>query len=264
MTTWFAANAERFEHGTRARYNAARCRCFKCRRASARYESERVARGVFNGLVPASAARAHILALSAQGVGYKSVADAASVARSVVAKVRSGERTQVRAQTAQRILAVDAGAAADGALVDATETQALLSKLIAEGHRKTKIAALLGYQATAPALQFRGDKVTARTALKVRRLYSELTAEGEDLPAEDMTPRAQILRALPRFDWIAAEELFDALSVERDDRGRWMQALSRMARGGEVRRRGAVNPYEYAAPDGCEQFVDVEKLEESR
>jgi hypothetical protein len=69
-------------HGTRLKYMGG-CKCMLCRAANSRYETERaVARknGDWNGIVDARAARRHILKLSKAGVGYKSVADAASVA----------------------------------------------------------------------------------------------------------------------------------------------------------------------------------------
>jgi len=78
-------------HGTRLKYMGG-CKCMLCRAANSRYEAERgVARknGDWNGIVDARAARRHILKLSKAGVGYKSVADAASVAHTVVA--RSGQ-----------------------------------------------------------------------------------------------------------------------------------------------------------------------------
>lgn len=235
---------DRYAHGTRARYNAARCRCLPCRRANARYEMERQSRP-FNGLVPAAPAQAHLFALSAQGVGYKSAADAASVARSVVAKIRSGERTQVRAQTAARILAVDAQAVADGALVSAEETWRLLDDLRAQGYPKRRLALLMGSQAKDPALQVRTERIQAKTALRVRRLYDALTAEGEDIETERVSPRVQILAALARFDWVSAEHLFDALGVASDDRPRFTKALSRLAADGVIARRGAAYPFEY-------------------
>ena len=68
-------------HGTRLKYMGG-CKCMLCRAANSRFETERaVARknGDWNGIVDARAARRHILKLSKAGVGYKSVADAASV-----------------------------------------------------------------------------------------------------------------------------------------------------------------------------------------
>ena len=93
-----------------------------CRSANSRYETERaVARkyGDWNGIVDARAARRHILKLSKAGVGYKSVADAASVAHSVVAEIRAGRKLRIRQKTERSILAVTKTAYARGALIDA-------------------------------------------------------------------------------------------------------------------------------------------------
>jgi hypothetical protein len=194
------------------------------------------ARVAWNGLVDASPARAHLAQLSSVGVGYKSVADAASVAVSVVAKIRTGERTQVRAETARRILAVDAQAIADHGLVDAAETWRLLRALIADGHRKYKLAAALGQSAKTPAIQFRGGKVLAKTALRVRKLHDALMAESDDVVDIDDSPKAHLLRAIRFFDWVSAEDLAGALDVESDDRNTWTQMLGRMVQAGEVER----------------------------
>ena len=72
-----------------------------------RYECERDTRrraGDYRGLVSAQEARDHILALGKKGIGYRSVAAAASVARSIVAQIRSGKRTQIRASTRNAIV----------------------------------------------------------------------------------------------------------------------------------------------------------------
>ncbi len=108
-------------HGTRLKYMGG-CKCMLCRAANSRYETERaVARknGDWNGIVDARAARRHILKLSKAGVGYKSVADAASVAHSVVAEIRAGRKLRIRQRTERSILAVTKTAYARGALIDA-------------------------------------------------------------------------------------------------------------------------------------------------
>lgn len=162
-------------HGTRMRY-LGRCRCVPCRAANSRYETERQAarkRGEWAGVVPAAPARAHILKLSRLGVGYKSVAAAAGVAVSVMAKIRSGERVQVRATTLRRILAVDAGARADASTVPAGPTWRRIGQLLEEGYTKGRIARELG--ARYPSLQIgRRGRVLASTAVRVERLHRRL------------------------------------------------------------------------------------------
>jgi hypothetical protein len=165
----------RREHGCRARYVAG-CRCLKCRAANSRYASERYeARqsGDCRECVPAEPARLHILKLSREGIGYKAVGEAAGAAGSIVAKIRLGERTEIRKSTEARILAVDADAIADGQIVSGDRTHALIRKLTADGYTRVWIAKQLGYKGR--GLQFR-ERVTARTASRVERLYARILA----------------------------------------------------------------------------------------
>lgn len=163
--------AERFAHGTRARYTSG-CRCDDCRRANREYARTRAlakVRGQTNELVPAAPVRAHLLKLSRAGVGYKSAADAAGVSRSVVAGVYFGGATQLRRQLAERLLAVDASAVADAACVDARPTMTLVRKLVAAGCTRGRIATV-GLGLAMPALQIgRGGQVLASTALAVEK-----------------------------------------------------------------------------------------------
>lgn len=160
-------------HGVRLKYMAG-CRCMLCRAANSRYETERAAArkaGDWNGLVSAKAARRHIEKLSRAGIGYKAVADASGVAASIVLKIKQGRKSQIRKRTETRILDVDAGARANNSLVPAGPTWRLIQKLIErEGFSKAEIARRLGYRT--PALQLRKDRIFARTAIAVERLYN--------------------------------------------------------------------------------------------
>jgi hypothetical protein len=162
-------------HGTRLRYLAG-CRCMLCRAANSRYECERAAarrRGRGNGIVDASRARAHLLRLSRAGVGRDAVRHASDVSRTVLQGIAAGRKTMIRAETERRILAVDASARADGSLVPAGRTWQRIDELLEEGYTKAFIARALG--AKTPALQVRRDRILARTAVKVERLYRSLT-----------------------------------------------------------------------------------------
>lgn len=169
--------AERFPHGSRARYTTG-CRCDRCRVANAEYERERVRarrRGDWNGLVDAAAVRQHLAKLSAAGVGYKSAADAASVARSVVHLIVSGERRQLRVATARRLLEVDEHAAAGGAVIDGRRTWGNIRWLLAQGMTRGEIAQAIGNERA--ALQVREDRLLASTAARIARLRRELEQE---------------------------------------------------------------------------------------
>lgn len=228
--------AERYAHGTRARYVTG-CRCPPCRASNTAYYHQRQARAkalaaelppvpaaaapqlwtapdgsqrvrtyaracpgvngepcalkahlrkdskggccracreklVWNGLVDAGPARAHLLALSELGIGRRSVEAACDVAGSLLEAIRGGQKTRIRKKTAARILSVDVGAMADHGLVSARETRRLLRRLRALGlYTRKEVARLLGSTARVPSLQVgKRPKVLAATEARVRRL----------------------------------------------------------------------------------------------
>lgn len=141
--------------------------CSKCR-----------AESVADYLVETTRARRRLRWLSRKGVGYKAAADAASVSRTIVANILNGTKTQIRLSTERRILAVDAAAAAGGAIVDARATWRMLDELLGEGFTRAELARRLGYKS--PALQIRRDRVTAATALRVAKFYRAIMAGGDE------------------------------------------------------------------------------------
>ena len=159
--------------GTRLRYIAG-CRCYHCRMANSDYERMRAAarrRGEWNGLVDASAARAHLLKLRKAGVGRDAVHTASDVNASILTKIASGERTQIRALTEKRILSVTTGAKLDGALVSAKKAWRLLDQLLDEGFTKRRLAIELGYKSE--KIQIGTGKCTVKTAGRVERLWNK-------------------------------------------------------------------------------------------
>lgn len=173
-----AAAAERLPHGVRAKYVVG-CRCQECRRANCEYAKRRERRKAVDGgnpTVPAAAVLDHIAALRASGIGWRSVADAAGVCRTVVYLLISGKKPSVRRATEQKILNVDAGAAADGTLVPAGPTWRILNGLIAEGYTRRQLAVFLGSKAKQPALQVQPHWITAKTAAKVEKMARALDA----------------------------------------------------------------------------------------
>ena len=166
-------------HGTRLKYMGG-CKCMLCRAANSCYEAERgVARknGDWNGIVDARAARRHISKLSKAGIGYKSVADAASVAHTVVAEIRAGRKLRIRQRTERSILAVTKTAYAGGALIDADPTWKQIDKPLEEGFTKAELARRLGLKS--PAIQFKHFEVTAKTAARVDRFYRAIMLGGD-------------------------------------------------------------------------------------
>jgi hypothetical protein len=132
---------------------------------------------VWNGLVDAGPARAHLLALSAQGVGRRSVEAACDVANSLLEEIKTGRKARIRKKTADRILSVDVGAVADHGLVSARETWGLIEQLLELGCTRKEIARRLGSIAATPALQLRRGKVLAITQARVRKVYWQIALE---------------------------------------------------------------------------------------
>lgn len=161
-------------HGTRLRYVSG-CRCVPCRAANSRYETERLAArkaGDWRGVVDAAPAVAHIRRLGRAGVGNRSVAAAAGLARGTVVGLLSGRRARIRAHHLARILAVTADARADGSYVPAGPTWTLVRGLLEEGYTKGRIAQEIG--ARTPKLQLGRRRVLAGTALRIEKLYRRL------------------------------------------------------------------------------------------
>ena len=162
-------------HGSRLRYMAG-CHCVECRKANSAYENERQKarrQGDWNGIVSAEKARRHILKLSKIGVGRKAVAAASDISETIIAEIRSGAKKNIRARTERLILAVTKEMASDRALVSAKETWRLIEKLLEEGYTITQLAHRLGYKK--PVLQIGKDRITARTADRIKQLYRKLT-----------------------------------------------------------------------------------------
>jgi len=156
-------------HNTRLRKDSTGNICMRCRKKL-----------VWNGLVPAKAARHHLKILSGRGIGYKAVADAACISTSVMFKIVSGKRKNIRVSTEIKILEVDNGARFDNSYVDARPTHRMIAKLINDhGYTKTSLAKLLGSKSKTPAIQLHRDRVTVRNAAKVKKVFDD--AEGNNL-----------------------------------------------------------------------------------
>ncbi len=168
-------NTDTIAHGRRARYVAG-CRCELCTTANRNYARKRSRaqrEGDWNGLVPASRARSHLLSLSRRGVGRRAVTAATDIADSVLHRIRQGTKLQIRARTERLILAVTPLVVADRALVKQGRTQQRIAELVEEGYSKAELARRLGY--ASPALQFKRHRMTARNVARVEALYRSLT-----------------------------------------------------------------------------------------
>lgn len=179
----------RHQHGTRNAYILDKCRCRPCTDACAAYErarTRRVIRETYHPdesrMVDAEPVRAHVRALSAQGMGWKRVARAANVANGTMYPILYGKgstdpnecrppRKRVRREIAERILAVRLDLA-DGFLVDATGTRRRLQALVALGYTREWIAGQIGVESgNLAVITGRRRSITVATARAVLDLY---------------------------------------------------------------------------------------------
>jgi hypothetical protein len=155
---------------------------------------------VWNGLVPIDRSRRHLQLLSTAGVGYHAVAAASDVALGILAGIARGSKRRIRAATERRILSVDEGARADGSLVLAAPSWALLSDLEARGFTRRWISAELGYVHYAPFYSCGRPKewMLARNALAIEKLHRRVLAKdiAPPSPFVDAAPTYRILREL--------------------------------------------------------------------
>lgn len=168
------------QHGTRAKYVVEKCRCEPCTNANRTYarQRDRHARRVRYGFdepnpafIDATEAREHLLWLSSVGVGKRRVAELTGVSLSAIDKLRQGNRTKCRPETAAKILGVGRSRASDGAFIDAKKTWRLIDDLLKHGWTKQAIAKAIGSKAQRPALQLQPNKVTARNARAIEQLH---------------------------------------------------------------------------------------------
>jgi len=195
------ASASRKPHGTRARYVGAKCRCVDCRSANTRWMRQRTKTAIFDGknpIIDATEAREHMRRLQKRGMGYKAIADAASVNHNIAFGIRNGSRTKCLLSTSDRILKVGLKQASDGTRIPAGPSWKLLDELIGDGYTRMQLATWLGYRGNPPALQLPRDFVTARNAVRVERLYSLIRAgkleRGAPSPLSPVKPRGGIRR----------------------------------------------------------------------
>lgn len=183
--------ASRRPHGDRLRYIAG-CRCDACRKANSAREREYAQRrkaGEGNPIVPADAARGHILALAAAGVGMASVVEATGISRAILCKVKDGSRRGLRRANEQKILAVPFDYLADGALVDARPIWQLIRKTMRDGGFTQR---RIGREVHGPhvrSLQISKKQITVRNANRVRKACEALMASGECLVSAARTKR---------------------------------------------------------------------------
>jgi hypothetical protein len=89
--------------------------------------------------------------------------------------IKGGRVRWILPTTAATILGLQDGALAAGARVPARSTWQLVRRLEGEGFSRADLARRLGLHT--PVLQWNARRVTVSTALRLQRLFLELTAE---------------------------------------------------------------------------------------
>lgn len=165
-------------HGTRIRYMGG-CRCLPCRASNSRYECARAVQrrlGLGSHLVPARASRCRLIELSRRGIGRRSVSNATGISETVLSKIKSGRRSQVRALTEKKILELRGNTPPRSAIVPATDAWTMIRKLMSEGFTKRELSNRLGYRSY---IQFNPRRMTLRNVSKVRAFFRLIMAGGE-------------------------------------------------------------------------------------
>ncbi|MEN3123249.1 hypothetical protein [Janibacter sp. LM] len=173
----------RHQHGERNAYVIDKCRCRSCRDAASTYERRRAKDRAYgrDAYIDAAPVRAHVQQLQAQGMGWKRVADAAGLERSVVWKLIYGDPTRglaptkrVMPKTRDAILAVTLDLA-PGRIIDGTGTRRRLQALVAIGWSMGELARRLDIRPSNIGATIHGHReVTVATATRARDLYDEL------------------------------------------------------------------------------------------
>lgn len=172
-------------------YRICGCRCTGCHRERRTYDRRRNRQIAYGRWDPwtegLNHVRDHLAALSEAGVGYKTVAAAADVAKSSVLQIIDG-RDRARTETVEALLALDPDddtLLADGAIVDAGETNWRIGLLLRGGFSQAAIGRWVTGNPDAGALQVhRGPdaQVQMGTVRRIRRLY-------EDWSRSEVMPR---------------------------------------------------------------------------
>lgn len=175
----------RHVHGTVTAYVRDKCRCRPCRDAvnaakKARYRA--ACYGLPTGKTDAAPARAHIRALMADGVGFKTIAALAGVPTSTVSSILYGRPNickpykRISDDTAARILAVrpDIRHVSRYHIIDSTGTLRRLQALAAIGWSQAELGARLNIKQQNLSVLMTQPRCSVGFARKVQALYDRL------------------------------------------------------------------------------------------
>lgn len=163
--------AVKAHHGKRSMYRLG-CRCDDCRAANTKYERNRAqvkaAGAPPNAIVSAETARAHLLALSSEGVGRVRISELSGVAESRVHGIRKGTIERIHENTEAALLAVHKEVPTDWTLVASTAARAMVAELREEGFTSAELARRLGYN--------EGHRFRITTKLITKQTEDRITA----------------------------------------------------------------------------------------
>lgn len=170
------------KHGIRTTYVAG-CRCDPCRQANTDYGRtwDRRRRRQSYGIetieprfADTTEAREHLLWLSANGVGRRTIANATGLSSTTIGEIFRG-RQHATQRTVDLILAVGLHRAPAASRINAAPSWRLVDDLLYLGFTKVRIAREMGRNA--PALRLGRDKILKTSAESIRRAWEQLIRE---------------------------------------------------------------------------------------
>ena len=175
-------------HGTRGAYSADHCRCPPCTAGNAQWNNRRrrsIAMSRWKPYVDAAPVHEHVALLRKAGLGIDRIAGRSGVSRSTVQRLLAPTddpdltQRRIRPDVAARLLAVDAGDAGIGVLVDAVDTRRRFQDLVTAGYGVREIARRLDRDPASLNRSVRSAAaVTVRTAIAIEQLHYDLLIAG--------------------------------------------------------------------------------------
>ena len=193
------------KHGERGTYTAG-CRCEECRSANRQYQSRRARVGYATTQVDATEVRAHIQWLRANGMGARTIAEAAGIARSTITQMERSTKTgrpkaTCSIETARRIMAVH-HELPGGAPVDGIGLRRRIQALAAIGWSFTQLDRRLGMEAGYTSNIARRGIVRTSTRAKIIALYDQLwNASPPDSTRAERFAKSRALNLAQRNFW---------------------------------------------------------------
>lgn len=127
-------------------------------------------------LSPVDQVIAKLSELKEIGIGRRSIHAICGLAPRTYTRIRSGLQKRIYPETVAKVLAIDESCMADRGLVRSTATWNLLQELIEDGWTEGQLADALGVKGAHRTIQVGLTHVSARKAMKVRKMYDDIQA----------------------------------------------------------------------------------------